>query len=1267
MPSSSSRKDQNGQIAAQMSQDSTPSHSDSEAPHLRHKEGPNVSITFSKQVTQREIDSVSLIQTDRESKNIGTHTSFPSSGASTCTAPSNPVLDLTAELPTHDPESTVQPTRTTELMENSTEYSQAWEQKNNIQTEQMIQLCGEEDNQTIKVECTENEESEEVPVYLLQSVNLLPGQSSIVPVGLGENLADGCFIFERDESVEQKTNIVVNDAVVKPEHAGIAQVLVVNPSGFTQYMERGTRLGSASPAVVETSDVSLDCPKVWRTQSEPLICCPALVDWRKKRLEETLEEPHLPNQEKMMLLDFLTVHHHAFCLEDGERGETDLIFMEINTRDAQPRRQPVRRMPPAVRQEVSRQSGEMQNNGVIVPSKSPWASPVVLVKKRDGSHRFCVDYRSLNAVTTPDSFPLPRIDDLLDKLGKSRYFSTLDLALGFWQIRMHPSSQDKTAFVVPQGLYEFRVMPFGLTNAPGVFQRLMQRVLSDLNPPCGTEFVSVYLDDILIFSRSLEDHLRHLQVVIEKLVAVGLKLKPAKCHFARTELEYLGHTITREGLKTNTRLVEAVRDFPVPKAVHDVRRFLGMASYYRRFIYNFARIAAPLHYLTKKDSQWLWTPRCESAFKDLKERLVTAPVLSYPSFNQEYILETDASIQGLGAVLSQLQSDDKPHPVAYASRALSPSERNYGITELETLAVVWGISHFHHLLYGNSVTVYTDHTSVRAVLESPNPTAKHARWWTRVYGQGLKDVKIRYQAGRENKSADALSRSPHSPPPTVGTVEGELQVATINSTDTEIGKTVDEDPQAMTKLPCLEAKEKEEPESTVTDPHGVVTEKISVPHMNLDPPGPTSLTCRNICDTPTSEIGSAPVTGEIRPDRQRDDSNTCVTRQIQTHAADNTDVTLLRDEQLKDPVVKDIREFLQSGKLPEDQKRARKIVLMSPQFVLVAEVVYYVHPKTRNKHVVVPSHLREKILRETHAGKYSGHFSGRHLYDTLSSKWWWEGMYSDAERFASSCPECIVATGTGRKIKPPLHPIPVQRPFQILGIDDLPVTERGNRHVVVIQDLFTKWPLVFPVPDQKALRIAKLIAEEVVPLFGVPESLLSDRGTNLLSHLVKDLCSMLGIEKLNTTSYHPQCDGAVERFNRTLKTMLRKHAAKFGNQWDTYLFGVLWAYRNTPHSSTGEKPSFLLFGVDCRSPTEAAYMPLSDVFPTQLDDYREQLMAALSTARESAARSIQRAQHRYKEQYDRGTKSPNVRVGEWVFVRFPQGSSPDRGMVPTAS
>lgn len=209
---------------------------------------------------------------------------------------------------------------------------------------------------------------------------------------------------------------------------------------------------------------------------------------------------------------------------------------------------------------------------------------------------------------------------------------------------------------------------------------------------------------------------------------------------------------------------------------------------------------------------------------------------------------------------------------------------------------------------------------------------------------------------------------------------------------------------------------------------------------------------------------------------------------------------------------------------------------------------------------------------------------------------------------------------------------------------DLPVTERGNRHVVVIQDLFSKWPMVFPVPDQKACRIAQLIAEEIVPLFGVPESLLSDQGTNFLSKLVLDLCKLLGISKLNTTAHHPQCDGAVEWFNRTLKTMLCKQAARYGNQWDTYLAGVLWAYRNTPHTSTGEKPSFLLFGMDLRSPDEAAFMPTLDIQPADTDDYREQLMLILKSARELAVTSIRKAQGRYKKQYDKHTRPASFRM-----------------------
>ena len=442
-------------------------------------------------------------------------------------------------------------------------------------------------------------------VRLIRSIQLLPRHNSFVPVTVEGGHLTFPLLLEDDNSTEKTTELRITNTLLQPYSNNTSWVLVTNPSGFTQTMEGGARVGTASPVVVEAPDEEVCAPRTWRISGEWMD--PTQVEAREKKLEAALEEPELPQHEKTALLRFLCDHHHAFSLEEGERGETDLVQMDINTGDAKPKRQPARRMPPIVRQEVARLLEQMQRNGVIEPSKSPWASPIVLVRKRDGSHRFCVDYRGLNSVTVPDSFPLPHIDDLLDQLGESNYFSTIDLASGFLQIRMRPAAQEKTAFVVPQGLFEFRVMPFGLANAPGVFQRLMQRVMFGLNPPSGPEFVSVYLDDILVYSRSLQEHLEHLETVIERLVEVGLKLKPTKCHFARSELEYLGHVITRNGLRTNHRLVQAVADFPTPTNVHGVRRFLGLASYYRRFIRDFARIASPLHYLTKKDVQWLWT------------------------------------------------------------------------------------------------------------------------------------------------------------------------------------------------------------------------------------------------------------------------------------------------------------------------------------------------------------------------------------------------------------------------------------------------------------------------------------------------------------------------------------------------------------------------------------------------------------------------------------------------------------------------------------
>ena len=351
---------------------------------------------------------------------------------------------------------------------------------------------------------------------------------------------------------------------------------------------------------------------------------------------------------------------------------------------------------------------------------------------------------------------------------------------------METESREKTAFATPQGLYEFLVMPFGLKNAPAVFQRLMQRVFDGLNPEGGKQFLAVYLDDILVFSTTLEEHLAHLRKVIDRLQSANLKLKPSKCRFMKKEVEYLGHIVTAEGLRPNPRVTEAVQSFPTPENIQGVRRFLGMASYYRRFIAGFAKITQPLHHLTAKDVPFQWVPECEAAFTELKSRLATPPVLAYPRFGEEFVLETDASILGLGAVLSQKQLDRRLHPVAYASRALNPSEKNYCVTELETLAVVWGTTHFRSYLYGGDMTIITDHSAVKPVLEAPNPTGKHARWWMRVHGSGIRSVHITYRPGRDNKSADALSRSPVAPAPSCGIGQDEVQVSAVAAVDSEL-------------------------------------------------------------------------------------------------------------------------------------------------------------------------------------------------------------------------------------------------------------------------------------------------------------------------------------------------------------------------------------------------------------------------------------------------------------------------------------------------
>ena len=383
-----------------------------------------------------------------------------------------------------------------------------------------------------------------------------------------------------------------------------------------------------------------------------------------------------------------------------------LIQHPIDTGDTKPIKLRPYRVSPARKQIISNEINKMLNTGIIEPCNDPYAAPITLQPKTDGSLKFCIDFRQLNAVTIRGVYPIPRIDDTLDQLQHAKYFTSMDLRSGFWQIELDPNSRDKTAFISHADLFRFRFMPFGLTNAPATFQSLMDLVLDGLKWSCAL----VYLDDIIVYSSSFIDHLSHVEFVLDKIQRSGLTLKIDKCQFCRTNLKYVGHVVSKDGIRPDPAKLAAVREYPVPTTLKAARTFLGLSSYYQRFIKNFSTIAGPLMALTRQsDSKsFRWCEACQQSFELLRLRLTEAPIISY---DKPFLLQLDASDAGLSAILAQQLLDDdgivREHVIGYANRTLNSTERKYGATERECLAIVFGCNYFRPYLEGVRFTAIT--------------------------------------------------------------------------------------------------------------------------------------------------------------------------------------------------------------------------------------------------------------------------------------------------------------------------------------------------------------------------------------------------------------------------------------------------------------------------------------------------------------------------------------------------------------------------------
>ena len=895
--------------------------------------------------------------------------------------------------------------------------------------------------------------------------------------------------------------------------------------------------------------------------------------------------------------DMLKRNAQVFSKDDMDMGRTNLVKHHIKLTDPAPFKEAYRRIPPQMYDEVKAHIQEMLDLGAIRPSNSPWVSAIVLVRKKDGRLRFCIDLRRLNNRTVKDAYSLPRIEFILDSLGGAQIFSTLDLKAGYWQVEMAEECKTYTAFTCgPLGFYECDTMPFGATNAPATFQRLMHDCLGDLN----MNWCIVYLDDIIIFSDTKEEHIKRLEAVFQKLMAAGLKLKPTKCFFFRDEIEYLGHVVSGKGISTNPKKIEAVTKWPTPKTVYDVRSFLGFVGYYRRFIKNFSKITKPIREVitglenqskrAAKKTYIEWTDIADSAFETLKTMCVNTPILAYQDYQLPFTLHTDSSTDGLGAVLYQKQ-DGKQRVIAYASRSVSKAESNYPAHKLEFLALKWAVCEkFHEYLYGTKpFEVFTDNNPLTYVLTSAKLDACGQRWVAKLANYNFS---IKYRCGVSNTEADALSRIkwPEAISEKLDIDNGCMDTHVINAILTG----------AVSKSSLIESV------SCSTD---VI---------------PTEL------DKSTSKLSNINWMKE-----QRLDPNLSVI------------IRLIESEQL-------FKRKLQG----KDSTELKSFLRNKRCLKLNKDVLYrksYSDNSTTKKtmwQLVVPKLFRERALSSCHDDV--GHQGILRTLSLLRERFYWPGMQEEATQYVMRCSRCL-----RRKTPPqvaPLQPILVTQPLELVHMDYLSLEpSKGNiENVLVITDHFTRYALAYPSKTQTAQATARILWDNFICHYGFPEKFICDQGRNFESDLIKELCKIAGVKKVHTTPYHPQGNGQCERFNSTLCNMLGTLSDEEKSDWKSHLGCMTHAYNCTKHASTTYSPYYLMFGRHPRLPIDIEFglhkPNCSD--NSSKSRYIQKLRRRLNYAFQKASKYSDQQAKKYKQGYDKSVKGPQLHENDLVLVKI---------------
>lgn len=935
---------------------------------------------------------------------------------------------------------------------------------------------------------------------------------------------------------------------------------------------------------------------------------------RTNKILNALKFNHCNEYEKSIIKKMVHTYNNIFYLDtDGltfaNEGE-HRIFTKPGTNPVNTKQY---RIPHAQKTLVQQKIAEMLKSGIIEPSTSLWNSPILLVPKKSSNDkkefRFCVDYKNVNKTTEIRTFPMPNLEEELCKMNGSNFFSALDIASAFHQIKMHEKDKEKTAFSTGNQKYQFTRMPFGLSGSPITWQSYITALLGDLL----NKNVMAYMDDILIYSPTIDEHVETIIKIFECLKKAGLKLNIDKTKLFCRQIEYLGHSIDKNGVKPTDRNIEAIKMVPTPKSVSEVQRFVGMASYFRKFINQFAAKAQPLHYLCKKNVEFKWSESCEKSFSTLKKALMSAPVLAFADFTKKFYISVDASFYAVGAYISN-EPPPNDKPIEYFSKSLNDAQKNYSTTHKELLAIILAIERFQHYIWGKQFVLYTDHQALTYLFSQNKVGSRLLRWKLTLAEY---DFEIIHRKGSNNVVSDCLSRIEHT-----------ASVNLCHFIENTATKTI---LQAITRSRAAENK--------------IITAQKETMH-------------KHISESPS-------VTFEVKKFEKIlfvvDNPNSLPFKKLQTYIKKKIDLTgstpykiiainhnfdlivIPRINFITEQFAESIIQFCQICQKNCVERIAINCGITNFRtYWQIKRSIGEIFNKTEISFTLfVGSQLEindvneiDEILRVYHRSILGGHRGVERMKNTIRKFYTWPTMSSDIKKYIQNCEICE-KTKIHRHTSTPLQITSVANaPFEKIYIDFVgeinPNSEAGHKYIMSISCDLTKYIVMVPTFDCTALTAAKTIVEEICLIFNFPKTIVSDNGPAFTAEIFKQMAKLLDIKHIKTTPYHPQSNGAIERYHRTLGQYIRAYTQKNQASWHKYLPFFTFSQNTTVHSTTGFTPHSLVFGFDLQIPIKTKTCRQSYDY----DSYHHELLGQLREAHARSKELIQKRKEDNKKRYD---------------------------------